>query len=171
MFIIKHLTAKRILGGIVAHICDKYGKLVDVGANIGDSAIFSLIKGGSYLLVEGTLEYATLIETNLSHNVKTRLYTDANPPHLAKRYYTKDYEGQEDQSFLVYGGVFLGEGDLSNYQLQVLENGSAKLIDHNTTTQYFSAHSRGLVVFLLRLAVLYASFSGLVWLNAYVSGL
>ncbi|WP_163531772.1 hypothetical protein [Helicobacter suis] len=60
---------------------------------------------------------------------------------------------------------------MSNYQLQVLENGSAKLIERNTTTQYFSAHSRGLVVFLLRLAVLYASFSGLVWLNAYVSGL
>ncbi len=61
---------ERILGGIVAHIRDKYGKLVDVGANIGDSVVFSLIKGGSYLLVEGTLEYATLIETNLSHNVK-----------------------------------------------------------------------------------------------------
>ncbi len=128
---------ERILEGIVAHICDKYGKLsmVDVGANIGDSAIFSLIKGGSYLLVEGALEYATLIESNLRHNVKTRLYTDANPPHLAKRYYTKDYEGQEDQSFLVYGGIFLGEGDLSNYQLQLLENGSAKLINRNTTTQ------------------------------------
>nr|WP_240328669.1 hypothetical protein [Helicobacter suis] len=125
---------ERILEGIVTHIRDKYGKLVDVGANIGDSAIFSLIEGGSYLLVEGALEYATLIESNLRHNVKSRLYTDANPPHLVKRYYTKNYEGQEDQSFLVYAG-FLGEGDLSNYQLQLLENGSAKLIDRNTTTQ------------------------------------
>ncbi|MGX3011316.1 hypothetical protein ACWIUD_07130 [Helicobacter sp. 23-1044] len=58
------------LGKIAHFIKGKCGflNMVDVGANIGDTAVFTQCKGANFLLIEGSENYANLIEKNLRAN-------------------------------------------------------------------------------------------------------
>ncbi|WP_299326717.1 hypothetical protein [uncultured Helicobacter sp.] len=58
------------LHGIAECVRNKHGKLamIDVGANIGDTAVFTNIANAEYLLIEGEKSYADLIHTNLAQN-------------------------------------------------------------------------------------------------------
>ncbi|WP_104750958.1 hypothetical protein [Helicobacter salomonis] len=136
-----------ILKGIAQHIKDRYGRLsmVDVGANIGDTAVFAQVDGGAYMLVEGTTNYGDLIHTNLSQNLQTPLYTDQNHPKNAQRYYTKTPQNQEDKSFLVYTGIFLGESnDSQDYSLR-MKDGTASLV-RELNTQHSTLQSAHWIV-------------------------
>ncbi|RAX52441.1 hypothetical protein CCY99_07265 [Helicobacter sp. 16-1353] len=63
----------RELHHIGKFIKSKYGflNMVDVGANIGDTAVFTNIKDANYLLIEGEKSYESLIKANLSLNYGT----------------------------------------------------------------------------------------------------
>lgn len=60
------------LGKIARFIERKSGVLniADIGANIGDTAVFIKAKNASFLLIEGSRQYANLIEENLKANYK-----------------------------------------------------------------------------------------------------
>ena len=55
---------------IATYIKAKQGflNMVDVGANIGDTVVFTNIKEANYLLIEGERSYANLIEENIALN-------------------------------------------------------------------------------------------------------
>lgn len=42
--------------------------MIDIGANIGDTIVFTNIPNGKYLLIEGEKAYNSLIEANLANN-------------------------------------------------------------------------------------------------------
>lgn len=58
------------LGKIARIIRNKQGYLnmIDVGANIGDTACFSKVSDAKYLLIEGESSYSRLIPTNMAYN-------------------------------------------------------------------------------------------------------
>lgn len=58
------------LGKIARIIRNKQGYLnmIDVGANIGDTACFSKVSDARYLLIEGESSYSRLIPTNIAYN-------------------------------------------------------------------------------------------------------
>lgn len=60
------------LGKIARFIKQKCGflNMVDIGANIGDTAVFANVVGANYLLIEGSEKYANLIEANLRTHYK-----------------------------------------------------------------------------------------------------
>ena len=43
-------------------------RMIDIGANIGDTIVFTNIPNGKYLLIEGEKAYNSLIEANLANN-------------------------------------------------------------------------------------------------------
>lgn len=60
------------LGKIARFIKRKCGflNMVDIGANIGDTVVFTNVVGANYLLIEGSERYASFIEANLMANYK-----------------------------------------------------------------------------------------------------
>ena len=55
---------------IAEFIKQKYGflNMVDIGANIGDTVVFTNVYNANYLLIEGEESYLNLIENNLASN-------------------------------------------------------------------------------------------------------
>lgn len=60
---------------IAKYIKDTFGNLnmIDVGANIGDTVVFTNIKNASYLLIEGKKSYANLISKNIYANYNQKI--------------------------------------------------------------------------------------------------
>lgn len=60
---------------IAKYIKDTFGNLnmIDVGANIGDTVVFTNIKNASYLLIEGEKSYANLISKNIYANYNQKI--------------------------------------------------------------------------------------------------
>lgn len=113
------------LRDIAECVRNKHGKLamIDVGANIGDTAVFTNIANARYLLIEGEKSYANLIRTNLMQNFTAPVhFTTSNelatPSEPAKT-------GGGGTHFLLYN-TFIGESSDSGYGVD-LQDGSGKL--------------------------------------------
>ena len=115
------------LHGIAECVRNKHGKLamIDVGANIGDTAVFTNIANAEYLLIEGEKSYADLIHTNLAQNFTAPVHFTTSDELAMPSEPAKTGGGTH---FLLYN-TFIGESSNSNYRVD-LQDGSGKLTLH-----------------------------------------
>lgn len=109
------------LHSIAKHIYNKDGflNMIDVGANIGDTAILTNIQNASYLLIEGEKSYANLIPTNISYNFQGATIKDIS------------MGGGHNNKLPLYiiANTFLGDDEKQNNYSISLQDGSGKLVD------------------------------------------
>lgn len=117
------------LHSIAQHIYTKDGQLnmIDVGANIGDTAVLTNIPNASYLLIEGERSYANLITTNIAYNFHKATISDIS----------MGGGHNKNLPLFIISHTFLGDSDEQNTYSISLQDGSGKLIDdkHNSSIQ------------------------------------
>lgn len=125
------------LHSIAHHIYSKDGKLnmIDVGANIGDTAVLTNMPNASYLLIEGEKSYANLIKTNISYNFHKA--TIRNISMGGGHNKNLPLNPAETLPLFIISHTFLGDNDEQSAYTISLQDGSGKLINdkHNSSVQ------------------------------------
>ena len=119
------------LGKIARFIERKSGVLniADIGANIGDTAVFIKAKNASFLLIEGSRQYANLIEENLKANYKNI--------HNMQNAKMQIGGGSRDNCVkYIIECTFISDKSNLNYDIN-LSNGSGNLIQSNSCNLHF----------------------------------